>query len=104
MARIITGQSYDLDDGSPLVDVDTAVLQLLDELSERPRVRTALAALINFASNEQQPWIVFENGSDVRREIEAMNRATRALVLKPLSVDGANLKVPPMPKPRRKKS
>lgn len=84
MANIITGLTWDMGDGSPLLDVDTAVIQLLDELDKRPRVRSALGALINFAANEQQPWTIWEDGLSVKREIEGMNRATRVIVLKAL--------------------
>lgn len=52
MARKITGIRVDLGDDSPTVDVDTAIMELLYELDSRPRMRAALATLINFAAQK----------------------------------------------------
>ena len=87
--RKITGLTVHPQDGSPAIDVDTAVLALYDQLGREgdTRARDALGALINFASqaNARQgtPWQVRDGvGSDVRG-VEWCNETTRVMQLAP---------------------
>ena len=88
MAQKITGQTIDMGDGGPLVDVDTAVLDLLEDVARagRQRQHAALAQLITFARGEHLAiWAVYDDG--VRRSITSMDRSTREIVLAPMEAE-----------------
>lgn len=89
--RKITGQTVDPGDGSPLIDVDTAILALYEQLGREGarRAQNALGALINVASTEQLPWRIIEwpdngdMGKQRERTIASVNHSTRVIALVP---------------------
>ena len=89
--RKITGQTVDPGDGSPLIDVDTAVLALHEQLGREGarRAQNALGVLINFASKASAdaaaPWHVFEDtlAGPMQREIARYDYAGRSIHLAP---------------------
>ena len=84
--RKITGLTVHPQDGSPAIDVDTAVLALFAQLGREgdTRAQGALGALINFASQEtarrEAPWQVREPDGAMRI-VEWVNETTRVIQL-----------------------
>ena len=81
----ITGMTVDPGNGEPIIDVDTQLLALHDELtrSGQRRAANALASLMNVASNSQRPWQVREVDGQTRLP-QAYNDTTRVMILEPL--------------------
>lgn len=93
MAEKITGITVDYGQGEPLLDVDTAILDLLEDLGRAGRQRQiiALRQLIDVAKQALGPWHIYEGKVDseaplpikLQREIRSYNYATRVIVLEP---------------------
>lgn len=87
MASKITGAQVEYDPNAPLIDVDTAIEDLAEDLSRSGRRRQliALQHLCSVARQSVLPWVVYDGliNKAAEREIDLRNVTTRVIVLKP---------------------
>jgi hypothetical protein len=95
MAQKITGLTLDVGPNLPLLDVDTAIVHLLEDLQRAGRTNEmqAVQALVQEARKSTMPWNIYEawpEGENViareyARDIKSIDTVTRVIVLEPMS-------------------
>lgn len=84
MASKITGAQVEYDPASPLIDVDTAIEDLAEDLqrSGRNRQLVALQQLCAVARSVLRDWVVTE-GDGTTRAIKEFSNEAHVIVLEP---------------------
>jgi hypothetical protein len=94
MAEQITGAKIDVGPNVPLLDVDTAIVHLLEDLHRAGRTNEAhaLGHLVRVARQVFDPWYVYDGYADPalklpthrQREIRSYDYENRVIVLEPM--------------------